>query len=179
MTVGMTIDPSTFMVSYGNILAIMALILVCKLAVVCVVGPLFGLSLIASVRAGLMIGPGGEFAFVTFGEAVRAGLLASDITNQINLAVVLTMAATPFLADLGSKIKDILPSDQGNVQKLKPAAGEVDDLSGHVIIAGYGRVGQIVAQLLNDQLIQVRRCRLTTSGRHWVERPLIVNVSIS
>ena len=63
--------------------------------------------------------PGGEFAFVTFGLASSAGLLSMAIVNQINLAVVLTMAATPLLATLGGKLKGLLKSDQ-SVASLAP-----------------------------------------------------------
>merc|ERR1719503_401548 len=85
MTVGMTIDPMTFTQSAGNIVSMMAAILIGKIAVVAAVGPMFGLSLLNCIRAGMYIGPGGEFAFVTFAEAVRVGLFSPDLATQLNL----------------------------------------------------------------------------------------------
>lgn len=151
MTVGMTIDPMTFYKSAGNIIAMMAAIVVGKIAVVAAVGPLVGLSLVNCIRAGLYIGPGGEFAFVTFGEAVRVGLFSATLATQLNLAVVLTMAITPYLAQLGNNVKNILKS--GNAAGLQPKESEVDDLKGHVIIAGYGRNGKIIGEILRDNMI--------------------------
>lgn len=151
MTVGMTINPMTFQQSATNIISMMAAILVGKIAVVCAVGPLFGLSLLNCLRAALYIGPGGEFAFVTFAEAVRVGLFNAELATQLNLAVVLTMAITPYLAELGNKMKDILST--GNVATLQPKESEVDDLNGHVILAGYGRQGKIIGEILAENMI--------------------------
>lgn len=151
MTVGMTINPMTFQQSAANIVAMMAAILVGKIAVVCAVGPLFGLSLLNCLRAALYIGPGGEFAFVTFAEAVRVGLFHAELATQLNLAVVLTMAITPYLAELGNKMKDVLST--GNVATLQPKESEVDDLKGHVILAGYGRQGKIIGEILAENMI--------------------------
>ena len=152
MTVGMQIDPSVLMSNSFNIIVMAFGLLVGKLGVMAVCGPLFGLPLLASLRSGVYVAPGGEFAFVTFGLAASAGLLTMDVVNQINLAVVLTMALTPLLANLGSKLKDVLKQDDG-VVSLQAKEGENDDLSGHVIVAGYGRVGRIIGDLLNEQLI--------------------------
>jgi Kef-type K+ transport system membrane component KefB len=151
MTVGMTINPMTFQQSAANIVSMMAAILVGKIAVVCAVGPLFGLSLLNCLRAALYIGPGGEFAFVTFAEAVRVGLFNAELATQLNLAVVLTMAITPYLAELGNKMKDVLST--GNVATLQPKESEVDDLKGHVILAGYGRQGKIIGEILAENMI--------------------------
>ena len=54
-----------------------------KLAVMAAVGPWFGVSQLASIRAGLLLAPGGEFAFVAFGEAVSKGVLPVALTNQL------------------------------------------------------------------------------------------------
>jgi len=151
MTVGMTINPMTFAQNSLNIIAMMFGIVTSKIAVVAAVGPFFGLSVLNSFRSGMYIGPGGEFAFVTFAEAVRVGLFSASIATQLNLAVVLTMAMTPYLAELGSRLKDTLQSP--DVASLQPKENEVDDLTGHVILAGYGRNGQIVGEILTQNLV--------------------------
>ena len=112
---------------------------------------MFGLSLLNCIRAGMYIGPGGEFAFVTFAEAVRVGLFSPDLATQLNLAVVLTMAITPYLAEVGNSMKDVWKS--GNVATLQPKENEVDDLKGHVILAGYGRNGKIIGEILSANMI--------------------------
>ena len=92
MTVGMQIDPGTLFANFGSILAIAVGLLAVKMGVMAICGPMFGLSMLAALRSGVYVAPGGEFAFVTFGLAASAGLLSMGVVNQINLAVVLTMA---------------------------------------------------------------------------------------
>ncbi|CEF99944.1 Regulator of K+ conductance, N-terminal [Ostreococcus tauri] len=151
MTVGMTIDAATFIQSAGSILGITAALLIGKIAVMCLAGPLFGMSLVNSLRASMYVGPGGEFAFVTFAESVRVGLFSATLATQLNLAVVLTMAITPYLAEFGNKLKDIIP--QKTVQSMQPKEDEVDDLKGHVIIAGFGRTGKTIGDILSANMI--------------------------
>mmetsp|Transcript_13030 Transcript_13030/g.55063 ORF Transcript_13030/g.55063 Transcript_13030/m.55063 type:complete len:1143 (-) Transcript_13030:1075-4503(-) len=152
MTVGMQIDPTTLFANFNTIVTIASGLLAIKMGVMAICGPAFGLNLLVSLRAGVYIAPGGEFAFVTYGIAAAAGLLSMDIVNQINLAVVLTMAATPMLANVGANLKKLLKKED-SVASLQAKEGDVDDLSGHVIIAGYGRVGRMIGELLGEQLI--------------------------
>ena len=98
MTVGMQIDPATLFANFPSIIAIAVGFLAIKMGVMAICGPLFGVPMLASLRAAVYIAPGGEFAFVTYGLAAAAGLLPMAIVNQINLAVVLTMAMTPLFA---------------------------------------------------------------------------------
>lgn len=152
MTVGMQIDPACLFANFGTICACAVGLLAYKMGVMAVCGKMFGLSMLTSLRSGVYVAPGGEFAFVTFGLAASAGLLEMEIVNIINLAVVLTMAGTPLLANLGSQLKNLIKQDK-SVASLQAKEGEVDDLSGHVIIAGYGRVGRMIGELLNKELI--------------------------
>lgn len=68
------------------------------------VGKGFGLSLLQSVRAGLLLAAGGEFAFVTFGEAVSHKILPQALVSKLFLIVSLSMALTPFLAEFGQRL---------------------------------------------------------------------------
>ena len=152
MTVGMQIDPGTLFANFPAIIGIAVGLLAIKMGVMAFCGPLFGLPMLAALRAGVYIAPGGEFAFVTYGIAAAAGLLPMAIVNQINLAVVLTMAATPLFATLGSEFKKFFKEEK-SVASLQAKEGDANDLNGHVIIAGYGRVGNMIGELLSEQLI--------------------------
>ena len=152
MTVGMQIDPGTLFANFPAIIGIAVGLLAIKMGVMAFCGPLFGLPMLAALRAGVYIAPGGEFAFVTYGIAAAAGLLPMAIVNQINLAVVLTMAATPLFATLGSEFKRFF-KEENSVASLQAKEGDANDLNGHVIIAGYGRVGNMIGELLSEQLI--------------------------
>ena len=73
------------------------------------------------------------------------------MVQELFLVVALTMALTPLLAELGSRAGKAFGST--DMKALAPSEGEAGALRGHVIIAGFGRVGQIIAQLLAERLI--------------------------
>jgi monovalent cation:proton antiporter-2 (CPA2) family protein len=153
MTVGMTIDPALLVAQFVPIAGCIALLVAGKVAIMCLVGPAFGLSFLNAARSGMYLGPGGEFAFVTFGLAQVSGLLSASLCNTLTLVVALSMAVTPTLAGLGAQLRDHLEAGSSDMAALQPAEGEVDDMRGHVIIAGFGRSGQLIATLLSEQLI--------------------------
>ncbi|KAM0867654.1 hypothetical protein ACQ4PT_041845 [Festuca glaucescens] len=151
MTVGMSIDPKLFMSNFPAISLILSLLIIGKTLLVTLTGRLFGISTIAAVRTGLLLAPGGEFAFVAFGEAVNQGLLSPQLSSLLFLVVGISMAMTPYLAAGGQFLASKF--EQHDVRSLLPVESETDDLQGHIIILGFGRVGQIIAQLLSERLI--------------------------
>jgi glutathione-regulated potassium-efflux system ancillary protein KefC/glutathione-regulated potassium-efflux system protein KefB len=85
---------------------------------------------------------GGEFAFVLFGIAARQRLLAAEIIDELILAVAVSMLLTPFIYILN----DVLGK---KLQKVKePDYDTMENPHNDVIVAGFGRVGQIVGRLL-------------------------------
>lgn len=73
----MSINPKLLFLNFPAILGTLGLLIAGKTILVLIVGKLFGISSIAAIRVGLMLAPGGEFAFVAFGEAV----------NQVSLSL--------------------------------------------------------------------------------------------
>ncbi|KAF8769312.1 hypothetical protein HU200_006827 [Digitaria exilis] len=151
MTVGMSIDPKLLLSNFPAISVILGLLIIGKTLLVTFVGRLFGVSTIAAIRAGLMLAPGGEFAFVAFGDAVNQGLLSPQLSSLLFLVVGISMALTPWLAAGGQFLASKF--EQQDVRSLLPVESETDDLQDHIIILGFGRVGQIIAQLLSERLI--------------------------
>ncbi|ONM11983.1 K(+) efflux antiporter 2 chloroplastic [Zea mays] len=151
MTVGMSIDPKLLLSNFPMISMILGLLIIGKTLLVTFVGRVFGVSTIAAIRVGLLLAPGGEFAFVAFGEAVNQGLLSPQLSSLLFLVVGISMALTPWLAAGGQFLASKF--EQHDVRSLLPVESETDDLHDHIIILGFGRVGQIVAQLLSERLI--------------------------
>jgi len=151
MSVGMEMNAKLFLEKWQTVLAAIVVLIVGKVGVMLAAGPMFGLSKIASTRAGLLLAPGGEFAFVAFGESVARGVLPAALTNQLYLVVALSMALTPYLAAFGAKLGSML--EKNDVKALQPQEEETKELRDHVIIAGYGRAGQLIGQLLSEKLI--------------------------
>ncbi|XP_057754497.1 K(+) efflux antiporter 2, chloroplastic-like isoform X2 [Arachis stenosperma] len=151
MTVGMSIDPKLLVSNFPVITSTLGLLICGKTILVSVIGKIFGISIISAIRTGLLLAPGGEFAFVAFGEAVNQGIMSSEMSSLLFLVVGLSMAITPWLAAGGQLIASRF--EQHDVRSLLPVESETDDLQDHIIICGFGRVGQIIAQLLSERLI--------------------------
>ena len=93
-------------------------------------------------RVAFVISQGGEFAFVLFTAALNNGVLDRAIADPLAVAVTLSMIATPFLLKLDDFIQKMAPKKEREEFDMLP------DEQGHVVIAGFGRVGQISARLL-------------------------------
>ncbi|HOV96469.1 MAG TPA: monovalent cation:proton antiporter-2 (CPA2) family protein [Thermomonas sp.] len=89
---------------------------------------------------------GGEFAFVVFGEAFRAKLLDAATRDRLIAIVSLSMAVTPLLLMLASKLMPHRTAAQRREYDSIP-----EDRHPQVLVAGFGRFGQIVARLLRAQ----------------------------
>ncbi|KAE9605425.1 hypothetical protein Lal_00024955 [Lupinus albus] len=151
MTVGMSIDPKLLFSNFPAIAGTLGLLLCGKTILVSLIGKSFGISIISAIRVGLLLAPGGEFAFVAFGEAVNQGIMSPQLSSLLFLVVGLSMALTPYLAAGGQLIASRF--ELHDVRSLLPVESETDDLRDHIIICGFGRVGQIIAQLLSERLI--------------------------
>jgi glutathione-regulated potassium-efflux system protein KefB len=98
-----------------------------------------------SIALAAVLAQGGEFAFIVFTVAATSGLLDPAQRDLLMLVVTLSMAATPLLVRLRA---ELMPLDR----KSKKPDREFDRFEGaqpRVLIAGFGRVGQIVARVLN------------------------------
>ena len=91
----------------------------------------------------LLLAQGGEFAFVLFGLGEARGAIPSATAQAMTLTVALSMLATPFLLIAHDRL--LMPRLKKDAEK--PAADTPEE--GKVIVAGLGRVGQVVARLLN------------------------------
>jgi len=111
----------------------------------------FGINFSNSQRTGLILSQGGEFAFVTFGLAQKNNLLPPQLAQLLFLIVALSMVLTPFLASTGSKIGASIESKRGLIGARKE---DVADAKDYVVVAGFGRVGQSVCDLLDARLIR-------------------------
>ncbi len=102
-----------------------------------------------AIEAGLLLGQGGEFAFVVVGIAAFQGLLPRETAHFMLLVTALTMMATPIVASFARRAGRAL--ERGNANHGVPEEAKVPrELAGHVIIAGFGRVGQMLARVFDS-----------------------------
>jgi len=146
MTVGMSINLALIQSELATISLLVVALMLGKSLITFILCKVFGLSTETSLRTGLILSQGGEFGFILFMTASALGLLAVETAQTLLAAVAITMVATPFMAYVGNRVSASLPKDSEEAQSgLKHFEA---DLQGHVLIAGFGRVGQAVAKVL-------------------------------
>jgi len=150
MSVGMEIDLGVAaeypVLLPASVLALLAL----KGAVVAVL--LRGLGWRRAVHGGLLLGQGGEFAFIVLAYAVSTQVVSRAGSQFLLLVVSLSMLLAPMAAAVGARlVRSVERHDEAGPQLTDELAGR---LNGHVIIGGYGRVGQLVADVLRKQGFQ-------------------------
>jgi CPA2 family monovalent cation:H+ antiporter-2 len=146
-TVGMAIDyrellrePLLLAASVVGLIATKALILLA-------LGRAFRMSWAAAAETALLLGAGGEFAFVGIGMATAAGLIDPRVASFALAVTSVTMMLTPLLSYAGRRFGTRLRSNAAPPAELtaKPAGGQ-----NHAIVVGYGRVGKVVCELLRE-----------------------------
>jgi len=146
LTVGLSIDLALVARSWPLMLALLGALLIGKSAILLALCLLLRESLEVAVRVALLLAQGGEFAFVLFGAAMGQGLLDVRSGHILVAAVALSMVATPFLATLGRTVAKRL--QQRGPAETTALQEEAQAYADHVLIAGFGRVGQTVAKVL-------------------------------
>lgn len=133
-----------------------------------------GLARGEATEAALLLGQAGEFSFIVLGLATATGVLASPVGNFMLLVVTLSMFLTPLAARLGHALHRRL--DARGDQAIPPPPGPDAD-EGVVIIAGFGRVGQMVARLLDRagvRWVAIERHVAAATRHHEQGLPVIV-----
>jgi monovalent cation:proton antiporter-2 (CPA2) family protein len=146
IAVGMSIDLTVLLGEPLTLLAIVAVLIIVKATVLYAAGRWWGLKSSSARRLGLVISQGGEFAFVLFSAGALAGVIGQPLANLLTLAVTLSMGATPVLVLLDDMIRRRRVPEAPDYEM--PPGGD-----GHVIVAGFGRFGQIVARVLRARHI--------------------------
>ena len=148
MTVGMGVDVAMLSRTAPLLLALLGGLLVLKGGILFGLARAFGLGVGTAAAVGLMLAEGGEFGFVLFALARQAGVLTDDITQLAVIVVGLSMAVTPLLLVAGRRVARHLERPASTHEALAQGSA---DLREHVLIAGYGRVGQTLALLLESR----------------------------
>jgi CPA2 family monovalent cation:H+ antiporter-2 len=144
VSVGMGLDVSAILQAPGAILAAAIGLIVIKSTIIIGLARVFGLPARVGIETGLLLGPGGEFAFVLVGAAIGAGLIPVDLGQALLIIATVTMIAIPMVARVARRLGRRRASA---VAEALPAPTALD-AGGRVLVAGYGRVGQLVCDML-------------------------------
>ncbi|WP_448207109.1 monovalent cation:proton antiporter-2 (CPA2) family protein [Azospirillum sp. sgz302134] len=144
MTVGMTLDLPAMGARMDEILMLTAALLAGKSVLLFALCRLSGLGVATALRVGLLLSQGGEFAFVLIGKATGLSVLDPETGLLLSSSVALSMAVTPLIGAVAQRLAQAIEARLG----AEAFGIETNDMKGHVLIAGYGRVGRAIARLL-------------------------------
>lgn len=145
VSVGATIDFGVLLASPVRLALLVATVMAVKVAVLLGVARVGGLRGAGALQFAAVLSQVGEFAFVLFGFCLQNGILPESVTAPMTAVTAFSMAATPVL--LGGVERFLLP--RLAVAAVERAADAIDEHN-PVIVAGYGRFGQIVGRLLRS-----------------------------
>jgi len=148
MTIGMSIDIALIINQLGLIALVVVVLLVGKTLVTTALCRIVGIPLSTSVRTGFALSQGGEFGFVLFGAALALNLIPANLAQILLAVIALTMVATPLMFYVGKSLSCRLENRARNPQAVFEP--DMEGIDNHVLIAGFGRVGQTVAKVVSD-----------------------------
>ncbi|MBI2769112.1 MAG: cation:proton antiporter [Burkholderiales bacterium] len=153
ISIGMLLDWRLVAERWGLVLVLLTLPVLFKLALVSVLGRLFGASMGTSLRTGLYLAQAGEFGFVLLTLAQQYSLVPPALLNPILASMVLSMLATPFIIMYSNRVVMKLVASEWLQQSLQMTtiARKSINANKHVIICGYGRCGQNLARMLERE----------------------------
>ncbi len=157
VTMGMRLDLGTVAANFSLTLALSAALVVFKFILVAGLARLFGAGPGAAVRTGLALAQVGEFGLVLMVLAQSVALLDRDFSQLVVAAMLLSMLAAPFLIQASDKLALRWSSAEWMLQSLALHRVAAQSLATerHVVVCGYGRTGQRLAHMLEQEHIVV------------------------
>lgn len=153
ISIGMMLDWRPVAERWGLVLVLVTLPVLFKLVLVTVLARLLGATAGVSLRTGLYLAQAGEFGFVLLALARQNALVPPHLLNPILASMVLSMLATPVIIQWSNRIVMKLVASEWMMQSLQMTniARKSINTSKHVIICGYGRCGQNLARMLEQE----------------------------
>ena len=165
IAVGMSANLGLLVEEPGVIAGITLGLLAIKAAILFPLASAFRLKGATALTLSMVLAQGGEFAFVLFHLASAEGLLSELMTSRLILAVTLSMAATPLLYVLSVRLSKSL-----STKPDERPFDKVDDSHHQVIIAGFGRFGQVIGRVLAMRKIPFTALEVSSDQVDFVRR---------
>ncbi|MBV5263570.1 cation:proton antiporter [Pinisolibacter sp. B13] len=161
-SVGMTVDLD-FLAAHPILIAAGAVTLVLVKGLVTGLGArVFGIDRAHALKTALLIGPGGEFAFIVVGLAESLKVVDAETATFVVAVVGLSMAAIPFFDTAGKRVSQeiVRRSPPDPVALVTPP----EDHAARAVVVGFGRVGRLVADLFDEHRISWIAADLDTAN---------------
>lgn len=148
VTVGNNLDLVAIAGDIGWIILAVVALMTGKALILYVIARAFGVTRDAAVESALLLAQASEFAFVVLGVAQRNALLSPRLVTGSVAVVGLSMLLTPVAATIGRRMAAKFKTREHD--GLRPS-DEIGHFDGHVVIGGFGRVGQLIARALEAE----------------------------
>jgi len=154
VTIGMLLDIRQLPDIWSWVLLLVIGIIVIKGAITMGVAILMGAERGVAMRTGIVLAQGGEFGFVLLSLAFADGLLDEEVLQIVLAALVISMAISPFLIHYNGALAkrffagSYLKNREQIEKSLAVSAGDMED---HIIVCGYGRIGQNLACFIEQE----------------------------
>ncbi|WP_374599862.1 cation:proton antiporter [Brevundimonas sp.] len=145
--VGIGLDLDAVAANPVGIFGLAALLTAVKAALIYGAARLWGLNNRSAIETALVLGPAGEFAFVILGAGVLEGIGSPGFTQTALLAATISIFTVPLMALLASRLTARVEAAETD---LPPEALTPVDTENQVLIVGFGRVGRLVGEMLNE-----------------------------
>ncbi|WP_105168876.1 cation:proton antiporter domain-containing protein [Pseudoalteromonas sp. T1lg23B] len=153
VTIGMQLNVPYVANKIGYIVLALGILLLLKVLIIALLAQLMGERKKDALASGILLWQMGEFGFVLVALASKHNLLDANSTSFLVALGVLSMAITPYLIDRTPVILQKLNVNGGHYKNDYSQRFNSESLSDHVVILGYGRVGQTIARFLKPEAI--------------------------
>jgi CPA2 family monovalent cation:H+ antiporter-2 len=156
VTIGMLLNPISVINNLGWVLLMLLCLILFKILLLAILSYLFKEDWGVALRSSIGLAQAGEFGFVLLTLADEAHLLHGEIMQITLAAMLLSMLIAPFLIQYGSAITRRFSADEwiNRALQLHQIATKTMSSSGHVILCGYGRNGQKLADILDEEKLR-------------------------
>ena len=148
IAIGMGIDINLVVSNLGIVAAIVLAIMISKSLIIYALARISGSIHRDALRIAGVLAQSGEFGFVLFGAAEGASIMTPTVTNILIASVTISLALTPLAFGLANRLAR--PKNDDEEMEV-----DFSEAKGKVIIIGFGRFGQVVAQFMLSQGIEV------------------------
>ncbi|MBB5519371.1 monovalent cation:proton antiporter-2 (CPA2) family protein [Amphiplicatus metriothermophilus] len=163
ISIGMRLDLTLILDAWGVVLGGALGLVLIKMAILYALARLFGARRQDAFMTGAVLSQGGEFAFVTLALGTEAALFSNVEATLMSAIVTVSMVATPFLLLL---VRGLSKKKESRGEPLD----EAQQRSGHILVVGFGRMGQIISQVLGNSGFDVIAIDRNPSHIHNAQR---------
>lgn len=153
VTIGMLLDMQVVLENFIWVFAILLALIVLKILIVAGLSRLFGADTSVALRTGLNLAQAGEFGFVLLAQANEIALIENAVLQPVLAAMVISMFFAPFFIEYSDAvIQRFYSSDwMHRAMQITSIAAQTMAAQSHVIICGYGRSGQSISRILEQE----------------------------